>query len=84
MGDALGHIYQALAVVNEMKTHEFLFMGGGRTVDLRDRGLLVEEVPVPATLYSNNRVDCPATIRQCTGVLLNGKKTVERVSGIVK
>ncbi len=84
MGDSLGHLTQALAVVREMRTHEFLFMGGGRTLGLRREGFPVEEVPMPSTHYYNNRVDFHSTIRNGIGVILDGKKTVERVSSIIK
>ncbi|MEW6350105.1 MAG: glycosyltransferase family protein [Thermodesulfobacteriota bacterium] len=84
MGDSLGHLTQAVAVVREMRTHEFLFMGGGRTLGLRREGFAVEEVPMPSTHYYNNRVDFHSTIRNGIGVILDGRKTVERVSGIIR
>ncbi len=84
MGDSLGHLTQALAVVREMRSHEFLFMGGGRTLGLRREGFPVEEVPMPSTHYFNNSVDFHSTIRNGIGVILDGNKTVERVAGIIK
>jgi uncharacterized protein (TIGR00661 family) len=84
MGDAGGHISQALAVANEMTHHEFLFIGGGRVLDLRRMGYSVEEVPVPSTYYVNNRVDVPETVRNAVKVLFNRKRTVERVVQIAK
>lgn len=84
MGDAGGHISQALAVANEMTQHEFLFIGGGRVLDLRRMGYSVEEVPVPSTYYVNNRVDVPGTVRNAMKVLFDRKRTVERVVQIVK
>ena len=84
MGDAGGHISQALAVANEMPHHEFLFIGGGRVLDLRRMGYSVEEVPVPATYYVNNRVDVSGTVRNALKVLFDRKRTVERVVQIVK
>ncbi len=84
MGDAGGHISLALAVANEMPHHEFLFIGGGRVLDLRGMGYAVEEVPVPSTYYVNNRVDVIATVRNAAEVLLGRKRTVERIADIVK
>lgn len=84
MGDAGGHISQALAVANEMPNHEFLFIGGGRVLDLRRMGYAVEEVPVPSTYYVNNRVDVAGTVRNAVNVLFHRKRTVERVVQIVK
>jgi len=84
MGDAGGHISQALAVANEMPHHEFLFIGGGRVLDLRRTGYSVEEVPVPSTYYVNNRVDVSGTVRNALKVLFDRKRTVERVVQIVK
>jgi uncharacterized protein (TIGR00661 family) len=84
MGDAGGHISQALAVANEMTQHEFLFIGGSRVLDLRNMGYSVEEVPVPSTYYVNNRVDVPETVRNALKVLFDRKRTVERVVQIIK
>ncbi|MGB6067539.1 MAG: glycosyltransferase family protein [Desulfomonilaceae bacterium] len=84
MGDAGGHISQALAVANELPHHEFLFIGGGRVLDLRGMGYAVEEVPVTSTYYVNNRVDVTATVRNAVKVLFGRNRTVERVVDIVK
>jgi uncharacterized protein (TIGR00661 family) len=84
MGDAGGHISQALAVANELPQHELLFIGGGRVLDLRRMGYAVEEVPIPSTYYVNNRVDVAETVRNAVKVLFGRKRTVERVSQIVK
>jgi uncharacterized protein (TIGR00661 family) len=84
MGDAGGHISQALAVANEMPHHEFLFIGGRRVLDLRRTGYSVEEIPVPATYYVNNRVDVSGTVRNALKVLFDRKRTVQRVVQIVK
>ena len=84
MGDAGGHISQALAVANEMPHHEFLFIGGGRVLDLRRMGYAVEEVPVPSTYYVNNRVDVAGTVRNAVKVLFDRRRTVERIVQIAK
>ena len=84
MGDAMGHLAQALAVIEEMSSHEFLFIGGGRTLSLRDRGFRVEEVPMPATYYQNNSVDFYTTLRNGVGVLMDGRKTLRRISRVFR
>lgn len=84
MGDSLGHLNQVLAVAHEMAEHEFLFLGGGRVLDLRRLGYQVEELPVPGTLYANNRVDVPATVTNAIKVFLGLPRTVRRVGRIIK
>ncbi len=84
MGDAFGHVSRALAVAQEMPQHEFLFLGGGRVLDLEKMGYQVEEVPMPSTYYSKNRVDVVATLRNAIRVLFGRSRTIEAVVKIVK
>jgi uncharacterized protein (TIGR00661 family) len=84
MGDSLGHINHALAVVQAMPHHEFLFLGGEKVLDLRKMGYRVEEIPVPGTHYSNNRVDIVATASNGARVLFGRRQAVKRVVEIVK
>ncbi len=84
MGDALGHVNRALAVAQEMPQHEFLFLGGGKTLNLRKKGCHVEEVAMPSTYYSKNKVDVLATVQNGIKVLVGRKRTIERVEEITK
>ncbi len=83
MGDARGHVNRAVTVAQEMPHHEFLFVGGGRVHDLQDRGYPVVDVPVPATLYRNNRVDVPATVGNALRVFLGKRGVVDRIAEII-
>ncbi|MCA1962054.1 MAG: hypothetical protein LDL33_14825 [Desulfomonile sp.] len=83
MGDAAGHVNRALIMAQEMSAHEFIFVGGGRAHDLKSFGYTVEDVPMPATLYRNNRVDIPATVMNALRVFVRSGPVVRRVKEII-
>ena len=83
MGDAFGHINQALAVAAGMPEHEFLFVGGGKVMELEELGYRVEAVPVPATYYKNNRVDVADTISNALRVFKSRHKSVGRIVQLI-
>jgi len=83
MGDAAGHVNRALIMAQEKSGHEFLFIGGGRVHDLESHGYVVEDVPMPATLYRNNRVDIPATVINALRVFVRSGPVVRRVADII-
>ena len=62
MGDARGHLSRALAIARELPQHEFLFIGGGKTHILEEKGYRVKDVPILPTIIRNNRVDFAATL----------------------
>ena len=62
MGDALGHVNRARVLAERMPGHRFLFVGGGRALELEKRGFRVLEVPMASTAYSGNRVHLPKTV----------------------
>jgi uncharacterized protein (TIGR00661 family) len=70
MGDALGHVGEALALSQAMPGHRFLFLGGGVALKLRQAGLEVEPLPLLGTAYRHNRVDLIATLGQGALALL--------------
>lgn len=84
MGDALGHISQALAVAREMPRHEFLFLGGGKIAKVRDEGYSFETIPMPGTYYRNNKVDVLATAGIAASVLLRWPRIRNRIERIIK
>lgn len=61
MGDSRGHLTRALALVREFPQHEFLFLGGGSTEELRGQGFRVFSLPMPGTILSDGRVRGLAT-----------------------
>lgn len=83
MGDARGHVSEALTIAQEMPKHEFLFIGGDKVHDLKGEGYLVEDVPMASTRYRNNSVDLPATVINAVKVFLNSRKIVERIAGVI-
>src|SRR5208337_2366190 len=83
MGDARGHMNHALMVAQGLSRHEFLFVGGGTTTDLRSLGYNVEEVPFAATYYKNNSVDIPSTVGNALKVFGESRKIVRRLCEII-
>jgi uncharacterized protein (TIGR00661 family) len=83
MGDARGHISQALSLEEEMPGHEFLFVGGQKVLELLETGRRVVEVPVPSTYYCNNRIDLFTTIGNAVTVFLKQRKTLEKILQII-
>ena len=83
MGDAGGHVSEALTISQEMPDHEFLFLGGGKANDLKTRGYNVEEVPMLSTFYKDNRVDISSTLTNALRVLFSSSKIRKRVVSII-
>ena len=80
MGDAGGHTTRALAIARALAKHEFLFFGGGKALELRQFGYHVEEVPMLATYYSNNKVNVRSTLANGLKVLGLRSRFVEKVA----
>jgi len=83
MGDARGHVTEALTIAHEMPQHEFLFVGGGKVHELKTEGYAVEDVPMGSTLYRNNSVDIPATATNAVKVFLTGGKVRRRIARVI-
>ncbi|MEW6265746.1 MAG: glycosyltransferase family protein [Thermodesulfobacteriota bacterium] len=84
MGDAHGHLSQALYLARELPEHEFLFLGGGTVLELKSHGYNVEELPMPATLYHRNRVDVAKTMINTAKVLSAGRRVIQRLMEIYR
>lgn len=83
MGDARGHVHRALTVAQQMPHHEFLFVGGGTVHDLQAEGYAVEDIPVPGTLYRDNKVDIPATVANALSVFVKKAAVIRKISEII-
>ncbi len=70
MGDAYGHLSQALALAELAPQHEYMFIGAGTVREVVKMGFSFLEVPLLSTFYANNKVDIAATIRNASNVLL--------------
>ena len=84
MGDAGGHVSEALTISQEMPEHEFLFLGGGKTHDLKKWGYNVEDVPMLSTFYKNNRVDIFRTTENALRALFSTRRIRKRVADIIR
>lgn len=80
-GDAFGHVSRALALAEDMPNHEFLFVGGGKTLALRSGEYRVEEVPLIRTYYAGNKVRIAATVYHTLKVVLDLEGTTKRIAG---
>jgi uncharacterized protein (TIGR00661 family) len=69
MGDAYGHLSQALALADVAPQHEYLFLGAGTVREVAKLGFQFLEAPIPATFYANNRVDIASTVMNGARVL---------------
>ena len=79
MGDAYGHLSQALALAELAPQHEYLFLGAGTVHEVAKMGFSVMEVPLPGTFYKNNKVNIAATIRNGSKILLGRNSFVKRI-----
>ncbi|MGA3113124.1 MAG: glycosyltransferase family protein [Syntrophobacteraceae bacterium] len=79
MGDAYGHLSQALALAELAPQHEYLFLGAGTVREVVKMGFSFLEVPLPATFYANNKVDIAATLRNGSKILLGKNLSVRRI-----
>ncbi|MCX5873392.1 MAG: glycosyltransferase [Deltaproteobacteria bacterium] len=84
MGDAGGHVSEALTIAGEMPEHEFLFLGGGKVHELKKEGYNVEDLPMLSTSYKNNKVDFFLTATNALRALFSGREIRQRVSDIIK
>lgn len=78
-GDALGHMTRGLALAEDMPGHEFLFLGGGKALELRAHGYRVEEVPLIRTYYAENKVRIAATVSHTMKVVADLQGTSGRL-----
>jgi uncharacterized protein (TIGR00661 family) len=84
MGDASGHVSEALAVAQGMPQHDFLFLGGGKVHELQAEGYPVENLPMLSTFYKNNAVDLWATAQNGLKVLWANRNTRRRIHHIIR
>jgi uncharacterized protein (TIGR00661 family) len=84
MGDARGHVTRAITLSQELKRHEFLFVGGGAVGELRNYGYDVIEVPMAATFYKNNRVDISTTLKNASRVFCRRKHVIPELADIIR
>jgi uncharacterized protein (TIGR00661 family) len=84
MGDAYGHLSQALALAEQAPQHEYLFLGAGTAREVVKMGYSFVEVPIPATFYANNKIDIAATFRSGFKALLGKNASAKRVIGQIE
>lgn len=79
MGDAYGHLSQALALAESAPQHEYLFLGGGRVREVAQFGYPQLDLPMPATFYADNRVDVAVTVKNAVKVLFERTSSIRKV-----
>lgn len=84
MGDARGHLSRSLSVAQHMPQHEYLFLGGGAVLELREMGYNVEEAPMLATYYKEGRVDFGRTVGNAVRTLCSRRSIVARLAAIIE
>lgn len=84
MGDARGHLSRSTSIAQHMPEHEFLFVGGGTILSLRELGYEVVEQPMLATYYNDNRVDFTRTGGNALKLLLfRRNKIINRLAKVM-
>jgi uncharacterized protein (TIGR00661 family) len=84
MGDAYGHLSQALALAELAPQHEYMFLGAGTVREVAQMGFAFLEAPLPGTFYANNKVDIAATLRNGSEILLGRNSFVKRMIGQIE
>lgn len=84
MGDARGHFSRSLSVAQHMPQHEYLFLGGGAVLEMREMGYHVEELPMLATYYKHGRVDVPGTVANAARILCGRGKILQRLAELIR
>lgn len=79
MGDARGHLSQALALAELAPHHEYLFIGAGTVHEVVKLGFPFMAVPLLGTFIAKNKVDIVATIRNGLKVLLGENPLNKRI-----
>lgn len=84
LGDSRGHLSRALTVAGLLPRHQFLFLGSGRALEVRDHGYEAQELPLLGTYYKNNRVDLSRTLFEGLKLWFSKKSIMERVCHIIR
>lgn len=84
MGDAGGHVARSLAIAQQLKRHEIVFVGGGRVAELAKSGYSVVAAPVPGTVLNGRRVDTLATVRSGIAALAGRRAVVDRLGAVIR
>jgi uncharacterized protein (TIGR00661 family) len=84
MGDAGGHVARSRAIAQQLKDHEIVFVGGGRTAELAKAGYAVVTAPMLGTVLAGNRVDVLATAKDAAMALAKRSATIDRLCAVIR
>jgi len=83
-GDAGGHVSRSLTIARQLHGHEVVFVGGGRVAQARRHGYDVVDVPMLANVYTNNRLDLPATLMAGARALRDRARIFDRLTSLIR
>ena len=84
MGDAGGHVSRSLAIVQQLKEHEVVFVGGGRVAELSQAGYSVVAIPTLGTVLRDQRVDTVRTAAHAVDVLRRAPSVMARLTATIR
>jgi uncharacterized protein (TIGR00661 family) len=84
MGDAGGHVSRSLAIAEQLKGHEVVFVGGGRVAELARAGHSVFAIPSLGTVLRDQRVDTVRTVAHCADALRQSPSVIARLTAFIR
>ena len=84
MGDAGGHVSRSLAIAQQLKEHDVVFVGGGRVAELSQAGHSVVAIPTLRTVLRDQRVDTVRTAAHCADVLRRAPSVMARLTATIR
>lgn len=83
-GDSGGHVSRSLAIAQQLRGHEVIFVGGGRVKTLAQHGYSVVPVPLIESRLSNGGVSLAGTAHAAVTTLAQFPRTVSRLSDVIR
>ena len=84
MGDSGGHLSRSLAITQQLKGYEVVFVGGGRVTELASLGYSVVSTPLLGTALHNQRVDTIRTIMNGADVLRKQSSVIRQLVSVIR
>jgi uncharacterized protein (TIGR00661 family) len=83
-GDFGGHISRSLAIAHQLRTHEIVFVGSDRVLELAQHGYPIVPVPGLTTKLSGHRVDVCGTILHTIPLFVRQPSTVKYLAALIE
>jgi len=84
MGDRGGHLSRSLAIAQQLKGHEIVFVGGGRVGEVTRNGYSVVKIPMMGTELSGHRIDVAATAMNALRGMAQRSGAINQLTGVIR